>query len=132
MIRRPPRATRTDTLLPDTTLCRSIFIKSGIILVAQGQHLFTHRVADEMRFVGISVGQPLHLRISGGDSRDLARQQPVDAAQNGVLFVDNGRNTVLMRSEQRWQRGIAAEAYHRSEEHTSALQSLMRTSYAVF
>src|SRR3546814_12782798 len=65
-----------------------------------------------MRFVGISVGQPLHLRISGGDSRDLARQQPVDAAQNGVLFVDNGRNTVLMRSEQRWQRGIAAEAYH--------------------
>src|SRR3546814_9957791 len=43
---------------------------------------------------------------------DLARQQPGDAAQNGVLFVDNGRNTVLMRSEQRWQRGIAAEAYH--------------------
>src|SRR3546814_14693099 len=43
---------------------------------------------------------------------DLARQQPVDAAQNGVLFVDNGRNAVLMRSEQRWQRGIAAEAYH--------------------
>src|SRR3546814_8861678 len=110
-----------------------------------------------MRFVGISVGQPLHLRISGGDSRDLARQQPVDAAQNGVLFVDNGRNTVLMRSEQRWQRGIAAEAYHhgwlkgfmetarhvspgldalqapepRSEEHTSELQSLMRISYAV-
>src|SRR3546814_8367708 len=27
---------------------------------------------------------------------------------------------------------LAAEAVHRSEEHTSELQSLMRTSYAVF
>src|SRR3546814_17227020 len=26
MIRRPPRSTRTDTLFPDTTLCRSRFI----------------------------------------------------------------------------------------------------------
>src|SRR3546814_15902714 len=38
----------------------AIFIKSGIILIAQGQHLFTHRVADEMRFVGISVRSEEH------------------------------------------------------------------------
>src|SRR3546814_13674395 len=36
----------------------AIFIKCGIILIAQGQHLFTHRVADEMGFIGMSVGQP--------------------------------------------------------------------------
>src|SRR3546814_20075385 len=28
MIRRPPRSTRTDTLFPDTTLCRSRFVES--------------------------------------------------------------------------------------------------------
>src|SRR3546814_15242767 len=27
MIRRPPRSTRTDTLFPDTTLCRSPFLR---------------------------------------------------------------------------------------------------------
>src|SRR3546814_13637013 len=30
MIRRPPRATRTDTLFPYTTLCRSRETKSGL------------------------------------------------------------------------------------------------------
>src|SRR3546814_7767222 len=29
MIRRPPRSTRTDTLFPDTTLFRSVYIAAG-------------------------------------------------------------------------------------------------------
>src|SRR3546814_14835568 len=36
MIRRPPRSTRTDTLFPDTTLCRS-FLALWTILYPAGQ-----------------------------------------------------------------------------------------------
>src|SRR3546814_6586506 len=35
MILRPPRSTRTDTLFPDTTLCRSCH---GILSVTAGEH----------------------------------------------------------------------------------------------
>src|SRR3546814_19432164 len=30
MIRRPPRSTRTDTLFPDTTLCRSLVVRRSL------------------------------------------------------------------------------------------------------
>src|SRR3546814_3806175 len=66
MIRRPPRSTRTDTLFPYTTLCRSAL---------RGRH---H-----------------HLET--GEHQEAAEDPD-----------------------------------HRSEEHTSELQSLMRISYAVF
>src|SRR3546814_5510080 len=69
MIRRPPRSTRTDTLFPYTTLCRSAL---------------PHR-ARQLRHLGLYARDPL-----------------------------------------------CADSQRRSEEHTSELQSLMRSSYAVF
>src|SRR3546814_5993752 len=36
MIRRPPRSTRTDTLFPYTTLCRSVPAGNARLLVAEG------------------------------------------------------------------------------------------------
>src|SRR3546814_6441397 len=39
---------------------------------------------------------------------------------------------VARRRDQRGMIGLAMQIYHRSEEHTSELQSLMRISYAVF
>src|SRR3546814_10519896 len=74
MIRLPPRSTRTDTLVPYTTLFRS------------------------------------------GESRRLACPAPALFSLHAPR--DGGETCVI--------------ELHRSEEHTSELQSLMRNSYAVF
>src|SRR3546814_9281202 len=74
MLLRPPKSTRTDTLLPDTTLFRSVPVRPG--------------------------AAPAHGQPDGAGGR-LALFQRVRPPG-------------------------------RSEEHTSELQSLMRTSYAVF
>src|SRR3546814_1577342 len=96
MIRRPPRSTRTDTLVPYTTLLRS---ETGGYAQRVGQHVArVHRAAAGER----------ELRQL---DRDAQRQQPP------------------RRPPQRTARGVQL---HRSEEHTSELQSLMRISYAVF
>src|SRR3546814_5858107 len=90
MIRRPPRATRTDTLFPYTTLFRSFHehcAKAAARFAAQHRPGLCERIRS---------AQPQRLdrgaRALGGESGDDKR----------------------------------------SEEHTSELQSLMRTSYAVF
>src|SRR3546814_7249392 len=82
MIRLPPRSTRTDTLVPYTTLFRSIRV----------------RVADR-------------------DDRDAE-----------LVGLVNGDALLLGVHDEH----EAGDTRHRSEEHTSELQSLMRISYAVF
>src|SRR3546814_8742019 len=100
MIRRPPRSTRTDTLVPYTTLFRS---------------------------------GPAHLRRARGrcTRRDRRRGHPRGGPQAGGGGRARGR-----RPEDDRQRPVGHGAHlrlrHRSEEHTSELQSLMRISYAVF
>src|SRR3546814_6717654 len=81
IIRRPPRSTRTDTLLPYTTLFRSAFAA----------------IVDRLLFA-----QPVKIQA---DRVLLKKTRPCD-----INFV----------------------ARQRSEEHTSELQSIMRSSYAVF
>src|SRR3546814_9533148 len=83
MTRRPPRSTRTDTLLPDTTLFRS---------------------GAGKRRRGTCATEPASTTPS-----TPIRRSPTPR-----------RSRVLQRPLQ-----------HRSEEHTSELQSLMRISYAV-
>src|SRR3546814_3282943 len=46
MIRRPPRSTRTDTLVPYTTLFRSVLVQAG-----GGQRLVLGLVADDVDHV---------------------------------------------------------------------------------
>src|SRR3546814_9833500 len=92
MIRRPPRSTRTDTLFPYTTLCRSEELQ-------RRRHLWR---------------------------APRARHRPrrrLDAAPD-----DHGPDP----EDQRQLRPGTLERGHRSEEHTSELQSLMHISYAVF
>src|SRR3546814_8609844 len=91
MFRRPPRSTRTDTLFPYTTLCRSEFPAS------------------------IAVGEAPPFFIIG----------PMGEAELANYRV-RGRFYVIDRIFD------VAELRLRSEEHTSELQSLMRSSYAVF
>src|SRR3546814_20901542 len=51
MIRRPPRATRTDTLFPDTTLFRSPGQAIGRVGVAAPEQLDKGRRIDERRSI---------------------------------------------------------------------------------
>src|SRR3546814_2787334 len=103
MIRRPPRSTRTDTLLPYTTLFRSFVPHSGVGYFGKDA---IHRTADEWR-------RPFRNRSwrVGTQTCRAIRSRGLPA----LGFI--GRIPRISR---------------RSEEHTSELQSLMRISYAVF
>src|SRR3546814_9660452 len=107
MIRRPPRSTRTDTLFPYTTLFRSDLDRHRSLVV---------------------VGSGKRLRLLGRDRRVLLDQLGHLATER--LDAERQRRDV----EQQHVLAIARQhgALHRSEEHTSELQSLMRISYAVF
>src|SRR3546814_6916068 len=83
MIRRPPRSTRTDTLVPYTSLFRS-----------------------EESFVALSSEIPVRLIYH-------------------TAYLDENGGIRFLPDIYGWEG-------NRSEEHTSELQSLMRTSYAVF
>src|SRR3546814_1292663 len=108
MIRRPPRATRTDTLFPYTTLFRS------------------HRVALTRGFASCASPAPLEAcrsrRSAPGFDRRLRH-----ARAHGHDLWDPPAAVRACRLGGGGQPGGA-----RSEEHTSELQSLMRISYAVF
>src|SRR3546814_7763160 len=97
LIRRHPRSTRTDPLVPYTTLFRS-----GAV-------------------AGPVYARPHRPHRGGGGEDVMAFEQPGDAARSD-------------RERRKHQRAVGNTfvAGNRSEEHTSELQSLMRTSYAVF
>src|SRR3546814_7677391 len=113
MIRRPPRSTRTDTLFPYTTLFRS------------GRHV-VHQVTVEgpaPRRVDFHLGQDSRAR------RDA--DHVLDRVPLAVAVVQDGPHAVQVHGV--GHHGLVDELEaHRSEEHTSELQSLMRISYAVF
>src|SRR3546814_5007112 len=102
MIRRQPRSTRIDTLCPYTTLFRSGRDGCGAI-----EQRAPYRLG---RF-------PARVRI-GAVQRRCAVDKITRTAAPGTCRLPSGLG---LRS-----------ALARSEEHTSELQSLMRSSYAVF
>src|SRR3546814_10500916 len=105
MIRRPPRSTRTDTLFPYTTLFRSKeFFKMSDCAAGKDERA---AAAVAFPFAGVRHQRQRFFGHMTGCS-DLA-------AENG----EQGRFALV-------------QFQHRSEEHTSELQSLMRISYAVF
>src|SRR3546814_2340647 len=122
MIRRPPGATRTDTLFPYTTLVRSI---GGDQADAAGAFRPGARTRHRARKKQDRL-LPLELRRLAprvdrqvdeiGDSR---RERAAAANQADDVGFDIESDVTRRDSG-------------RSEEHTSELQSLMRISYAVF
>src|SRR3546814_5672956 len=112
MTRRPPRSTRTDTLLPYTTLFRS----------------------DLPRVIG---GHSL-----GGQLACCRLALDPQAASAVWLVASGAPYWRAFPPRTRWWLPLvyrflpwladACGALPRSEEHTSELQSLMRISYAVF
>src|SRR3546814_2018979 len=119
MTRRPPRSTRTDTLVPYTALFRSTCLAQTRI-----QPKYSH---------GSRFGSPISTTAT------LRRPCPAglggQARQHIVADFEVGRDPLhvvaLVEHVQHLQHGLRLLLV-RSEEHTSELQSLMRISYAVF
>src|SRR3546814_4208864 len=140
MVRRPPRSTRTDTLFPYTTLFRSFFAAPRpprlLALVQKPLRIQGRHAAEAGRSDRLPVMLVGH--VAGGEHA-LDRSLGGAAAQPGADL----QVAVVHRQLALEQAGVGRmadgdeEAVHvdlagRSEEHTSELHSLMRTSYAVF
>src|SRR3546814_8642455 len=109
MIRRPPRATRTDTLFPYTTLFRS------------------RDEEDLVRLYLTDIGQyPL---LTKDDEVRLA--QAIEAGNEARTELETSTEVTPARKRELRRTSRQGETAERSEEHTSELQSLMRISYAV-
>src|SRR3546814_6348838 len=136
MIRRPPRAKRTDTLFPYTTLFRSRatgsnavradslhyrsdLLLNGSILVALVLAGFGWHQLDAWFGLGIAV----YILWS---AIQIARES------FAVLMDEELPPDVSQRMLELACAVPGVLGAHRSEEHTSELQSLMRISYAVF
>src|SRR3546814_1658001 len=104
MVRRPPRPTRTDTPFPSPTLFRS------------GDVIGLVNATD------VTVGDALYVDVPVEYPR-----LPEFAPEHFVVarVQDTGRF-------KQFRRGVAQLDEEGSEEQTSELQSLMRSSYAVF
>src|SRR3546814_851027 len=65
-------------------------------------------------------------------ARPAVAQPEGHAAHNGADRARGSGLSFVDRSERHQHRGRAEDDAHRSEEHTSALQSLMHTTYYLF
>src|SRR3546814_5255618 len=117
MTRRPPRSTRTDTLLPYTTRFRSPEHTRLRKLVSR---LFTPRsvaaLEEKLAVAAREIVAAASERNSGNFVDDVAMPLPLLAIADLIGVPEEDREKI----------------FHRSEEHTSELQSLLRISYAVF
>src|SRR3546814_7190597 len=126
MLRPPPRSTRTATLVPYTTLFRSLERELFAELVAGAQStalrhaFFAERAAGKV--LGLAKETPRRpitkIGVIGAGTMGGGISMNFLSAGIGVTIVD--------------MTGEALDRGVRSEEHTSELQSLMRISYAVF
>src|SRR3546814_7087681 len=120
MLRRPPRSSRADTLFPYPTLflsaCRRVRSGGWLVLTLpsdrdehnRGRRATSRRNAE--RWSGtLQIGNRCDLRA-----------------------IQAGRGQGGDGDWRRLKRLAGTAGSHRSEEHTSELQSLMRISYAVF
>src|SRR3546814_9460708 len=116
MIRRPPRTTRTDTLFPYTTLFRSFEMDEGrhreeyLQWWESWRERYRHAEGIEQWHAVAFPPVPFY----------HTQYQCFDKYPKGKAYM------VGYWAEAKILGGV------RSEEHTSELQSLMRTSYAVF
>src|SRR3546814_9133510 len=109
MNRRPPGSTRTDTLFPDTSLCRSADTLIQKVILA---------IHIALRNWSRQSGARSLIRI---DLKTFAR------CLRFMVRVNTKPRSLPLRLPPK-----PGEQSRRSEEHTSELQSLMRISYAVF
>src|SRR3546814_4342016 len=123
MIRRPPRSTRTDTLFPYTTLFRSSERSPGAAssAIAEAMEALTIRRATASDLEAI-------VALLADDVLGRARENPgppLDPCYaDAFAAIERDPNQFLAVAE---EGGAIVACLQRSEEHTSELQSLMRT-----
>src|SRR3546814_6737822 len=123
-VRRPPESTRTDTLFPYTTLCRSARLEPD---EGAKRRIGLERAANRRK----------------GRGRQRQSRIPQSRIQPFIAFIPASPALVAARpaSALRWAASTICRAAStpciwmsiirfRSEEHTSELPSLMRISYA--
>src|SRR3546814_10330208 len=108
MLPRPPRSTPTDTLVPYPTLFRSR------LAIRPQQRIQLGRFGLDHEFI-VVAGVDVHRH------RRLLRE--ISVPQRRIVQLAPRLLVEVRRRKRRSER---------SEEHTSELQSLMRSSYAVF
>src|SRR3546814_7129660 len=118
MIRRPPRSTRTDTLFPYTTLFRS----------NKNQCKECHSLAGEIVPIGPKARNFILDPAASDKLRSVYFENPAALKPTMPQWDDPKAGSVAERA----RAYLDVNCAHRSEEHTSELQSLMRISYAVF
>src|SRR3546814_3529761 len=112
MIRRPPRSTRIDTLFPYTTLFRSPPRPSG----APAEHPLCDCVPHVIAQATTALENARVRLLFSRPIAALAALLMAVPAQADAL-IDNVNGITLDED---------GDVVHRSEEHTSAIQSLMR------
>src|SRR3546814_6134823 len=132
MILRPPRSTPTNTLFPDTTLFRSICAEARI----SPGHLYHYFASKEA-----IVSAMIEVRLEEAAARFAKLAEGADVLS--ALFCEievtrSGHPRLVLEHHGRDVGGIAAFVgsrrrrcarllfVHRSEAHTSELQSLLR------
>src|SRR3546814_3456909 len=126
MIPPPPRSTRTDTPFPYPTLFRSDQHAEFAFAARQRQ--------CRMPEVIFEIDLPVFLPGRHQDAEARRRQPQIERVGKVARrpeFLDQLLEK-LRSSPRRQRKNRQAAHLHRSEEHTSELQSLMRISYAVF
>src|SRR3546814_4052954 len=123
MTRRPPSSTRTNTLFPYTTLCRSEGRSLGLVVGRRGNCTGRHQIA-----IAPFIGSRLDRACLGGRDRPLLRRR----GKRKVDRVDAHQDLSAPHALPHIHQALRDLAPDRSEEHTSELPSLMRISYAVF
>src|SRR3546814_9610057 len=152
MIRRPPRSTRTDTLFPYTTLFRSVYSERISPEIPRSPCIVITLPNTSNRGGGpipplqiLGERNPVqHERkwIMFPLSRNTLQQRRQRGAKLGWAWRDTNsrlfhRSDLVFRATLTARDDRAGMAHPtarrgRSEGHTPELQSLMRTSYAVF
>src|SRR3546814_8209650 len=146
MIRRPPRSTRTDTLVPYTPLFRSYglsFHDDDLVAVGSTdaeRQAQIDRLKGALADTGVIVPMVTTNLFSapvfkdGGftsNDRQVRRFALRKVFRQLDLGAELGAKTFVMWGGREGAEYDSAKDI-RSEEHTSELQSLMRISYAVF
>src|SRR3546814_10504160 len=127
MIRRHPRSTRTDPPFPYPPLFRSDRRRDARCRRLDRKPDPARRDARRQR-----DRRDRHPRRAGTQRRCGARQAPRLTEPRGRADVDADPGLNPVREPRPTLERVRPVERHRSEEHTSELQSLMRISYAVF
>src|SRR3546814_1776328 len=116
MIRRPPRSTRTDTLFPYTTLFRSRD-EADRGEGDAGDRQSPGKLAERQ--------QPGVMPLPFPKPIEAEERKPEEQSQIAIKREARSNDEPVIHVS-------AHREGQRSEEHTSELQSLIRSSYAVF